>query len=83
MSKDNDTLANALHELLTGNLKLGLNLVGIGKALKASTEARDRAWIVQGLKKYLDENEEAIPVLAAALGASGVDKIKAWMAKRQ
>ena len=79
MSTNTDTLANALSDLLTGELKVGLGLISVGKALKEETAKKNRTWITKGLKKFLDENEEALPILAAALGAGGVEKAKEWI----
>ncbi len=76
-NKDIETLASSLHDLLSGELKLGTGILGIGKALKR--QGKNAEWMREGLHRWIETNEEAIVILAAALGESGVERAKEWL----
>jgi len=78
-TEDLQALQEALKNLLQGELKVGLNLLKLSGPLKR--EATNRRWVVAGLRDWLEETEEAVPVLASALGEAGVERLRAWLTK--
>jgi hypothetical protein len=77
---DVEVLASSLRDLLSGELKVGVGLLKVGGCLKR--EGRNKAWVIQGLRRWLDDaGEDAIPLLAAALGMGGIERLRAWLDK--
>lgn len=74
---DIEVLANNLVDLLSGELKMGLGLMSVGKAL--GRQKTNKEWVTMGLNRWIEENEDAVPLLAATLGTTGVEKLKAWL----
>ena len=79
-AEDVNVLSGALKDLLSGELKVGLGMVNIGKALKR--QSKNKEWVTGGLKRWIEENEEAIPLIVTALGETGLEKMKAWLERR-
>lgn len=79
LDDDLKTLSDSLCQLLSGELKVGTGLLRIGSAWKR--QGRNKQWVQSGLSRWIDEHEEALPLIAAALGASGVERLKAWTEK--
>ena len=75
--KDVDILANNLSDLLSGELKVGVGLLKVGGSLKR--EGKNKEWVIKGLRQWMEANEDAVPLIAAALGQGGVDKLKSWL----
>lgn len=78
-NQDIEVLAENLYQLLSGELKVGLGLMAVGKAL--GRQRANHEWVKQGLNRWLEENEDAVPLLAATLGTSGVEKLRSWLEK--
>lgn len=74
---DLEVLSNSLFDLLSGELKVGMGLLKVGASLKR--EGKNKEWVTKGLQRWMAENEEALPLLAAALGEEGVQRLKAWL----
>ena len=79
--KDVDILANNLSDLLSGELKVGVGLLKVGGSLKR--EGKNKEWVIKGFRQWMDANEDAVPIIAAALGQGGLDKLKAWLDSKQ
>lgn len=77
--QDVDLLANVIARGLSGALKMSFSEVGsIFSAAK--NVGTDQEVAVRALRKFIDEHEHAIPILAAALGAQGVERLKQALA---
>lgn len=79
--QDLEVLTDNLYNLLCGELKVGAGLLKVGGCLKR--EGKSKEWVIGGIQKWVEENEDALPLLAAALGETGIAKVKAWMSARQ
>lgn len=75
-SDDVKTLSDSLCALLSGELKVGAGLLKIGGALKR--EGRNTQWVQHGLSQWIEQNEDAIPIIVMALGEKGVEKLREW-----
>lgn len=75
---DIQLLATSLYELLSGEMKIGTHMLKLGKAIGRQKERR-AVWLSEGFSRWINENEDAVPVLAGALGESGIEKLKAWL----
>lgn len=80
-NKDIEVLTESLVQLLTGQLKVGANLLAVAGALKR--QGKNKEWITRALSRWINENEEAVPLVAGALGSTGIEKIKAWVERHQ
>ncbi|NEN87975.1 MAG: hypothetical protein F6K48_03235 [Okeania sp. SIO3H1] len=76
---DLKVLADNLNQLLQGELKVGVGLMKVGGCLKR--EGKNKKWIAEGLAKWVEENEDAIPLIATALGHAGIGKLQSFLNK--
>lgn len=80
-TKDLETLAESLYQLLSGELKVGINLLSVGNALRR--QGAQKQWVIDGLARWIDENEEALPLLAASLSHEAMVKLKDLSERRK
>jgi hypothetical protein len=78
--KDIDTLTEALQQLLAGELKVGVNLLPLGGALKRKGASKE--WVVAGLNRWLEEHEDAVPIVAAALSDKARTKLQEILSRQ-
>lgn len=74
--QDIEVLSDNLYNLLSGELRVGVGLLKVGGSLKR--EGANKVWVRKGLQRWIEENEEAIPLLAAALGERGIAALDSW-----